>query len=645
MLTVRPYLTTTSGAVSEKYLKTAQTVYGDVTVVSVDIHHRGPESLHPDRAVTLRLSGDFEDARGYTAIFMYSDYWSRPQFGTDFSTVPDRTQGLIVEKTDGTYAVFLPICSDDYKCDLRGGEEGLTAVLFSWYDKLQNCVAPAFCYACGDDPFALMEQCAKVGLEILGRGGKVRAERRYPEIFEYLGWCSWDAMQIRVNENGLLEKCKEFADKGIPVRWSILDDMWAEVRPFWDAEYETFGDMCQLMHSSPLYSFEADPRRFPDGLKHCIDKMHDFGMTVGMWHPATGYWRGIDPDSPLFTEIRDLLIQRPDGRWIPSPAPGCMYQFYLKFHDFLKHCGADFVKIDFQSCMRAHYRGLEPIGNTAKTLSNAIEASVGLHFDNALINCMGMASENMWNRQSTNISRCSDDFKPEDRAWFKKHILQCAYNSFVQGQFHTCDWDMWWTDDGQAVKNSVLRAISGGPIYVSDQLGRSNADILRPLALDDGRILRCDRPAMPAKADLARDPEYSGAAFLVQNTCAGGRCGVIAAFDLSAEDAAVDGEFSPMDVWGLASADEYAVYEYFTGEWKIIGASDVYRFTLANQDDFRLYLLVPYENRTAVLGIIDKMIAPLTVTRLTDDPVDCETACGGRFAYIRDGALIITEKV
>ena len=63
MLTVRPYLTTTSGAVSEKYLKTAQTVYGDVTVVSVDIHHRGPESLHPDRAVTLRLSGEFVDVK------------------------------------------------------------------------------------------------------------------------------------------------------------------------------------------------------------------------------------------------------------------------------------------------------------------------------------------------------------------------------------------------------------------------------------------------------------------------------------------------------------------------------------------------------------------------------------------------------
>lgn len=644
MLTVRPYLTTVSGAVSEAYLKTELRTHGNVTVVSIDVLNRGPESLHPDRAVTLRLSGDFEDVRGYTAIYMYSDYWSCPRFGQDLRDVPDRTQGLIIEKNDGTFAVFLPLVSADYKCDLCGGEEGLCAVLFSWYDKLHGCRAPAFCYAEGDDPFALTEQCAKVGLQLLGRGGKPRAERRYPEIFEYLGWCSWDAMQIRVSEEGLLAKCQEFSEKSIPVRWSILDDMWAEVRTFWDAEYKTFGDMVALMHASPLYSFEADPIRFPNGLAHCIGKMHEYGMTVGMWHPATGYWRGIDPDSPLFTKLRDILIQRPDGRWIPSPAPGCMYRFYLAFHDFLASCGADFVKIDFQSCMRAHYRGIEPIGRTAKTLSNAIEASAGLHFDGALINCMGMASENMWNRTNSCISRCSDDFKPEDRAWFSKHITQCAFNSVIQGQFHVCDWDMWWTDDGQAVKNSVLRAVSGGPIYVSDPIGRSRAEVLTPLVLDDGRILRCDRPAMPAKADLARDPEHSGAAFLVQNTCDGGRCGVIAAFDLSADDASVNGSFTPADVWGLAPADSYAVYEYFTGAYTVIGPSDVYRFTLANRDAFRLYLLVPYENGTAMIGIIDKMIAPLTVTRQNDDPAACETNCHGRFAYIKDGVLSIIEK-
>lgn len=50
---------------------------------------------------------------------------------------------------------------------------------------------------------------------------------------------------------------------------------------------------------------------------------------------------------------------------------------------------------------------------------------------------------------------------------------------------------------GQAEKNSILRAISGGPIYVSNQIGRSRRDLLMPLVLEDGHILRCDRPGMP----------------------------------------------------------------------------------------------------------------------------------------------------
>lgn len=58
-------------------------------------------------------------------------------------------------------------------------------------------------------------------------------------------------------------------------------------------------------------------------------------------------------------------------------------------------------------------------------------------------------------------------------------------------------WDMWWTDDGQAEKNSILRAISGEPIYVSDQIGRSRRDLLMSLILEDGHILRCDRPGVP----------------------------------------------------------------------------------------------------------------------------------------------------
>ena len=76
---------------------------------------------------------------------------------------------------------------------------------------------------------------------------------------------------------------------------------------------------------------------------------------------------------------------------------------------------------------------------------------------------------------------------------------------------------MWWTDDGQAEKNALMRAVSGGPIYVSDQLQRSRPQVLRPLATDDGRILRCDRPGMPTADCVTKDPTVSGEAMKLQN--------------------------------------------------------------------------------------------------------------------------------
>ena len=198
----------------------------------------------------------------------------------------------------------------------------------------------------------------------------------------------------------------------------------------------------------------------------------------------------------MFPAVFAIFIHFPGDR-------ACIKDYV--FIDYLRKCGAEFVKIDNQSMSRRYYKKLAPVGQVARQFHDAMEASVGQHFDNQMINCMGMASEDMWNRSVSPNSRCSDDFLPENKAWFTKHILQCSYNCLIQGQFYTCDWDMWWTDDGQAVKNSILRAISGGPIYVSDTLGRSRAEIFKPLVLEDGRILRCDRPAMPARDCLTTD--------------------------------------------------------------------------------------------------------------------------------------------
>ena len=601
-------------------------------LVSVDIQSEA--ALDSEEGAIIEMALDAEPA-AFMADYRHSEYWCRPAFGHNLTDVPDETQGLILRLEDGRFTVVLPVTSEQYKCVLRGaGPSRLTARLFSWYDGLHTCKALAFACKTGDNPYQLLQDCTRAALAVLHHGCGPREERAYPELLEYLGWCSWDAMQIRVSEEGLLAKCRELRDKGIPVRWAIIDDMWAEVHTFYGATYQSFQEMVTLMHASPLYAFEGDPQRFPHGLSGCIDRMKEYGLQVGVWYPTTGYWFGIEPGGPLFEQVKHCLIQCVDGRYVPSPEPGKAFEYFRTLDSFLQRCGADFIKLDNQSMCRRFYKGVMPVGEASRSLHTAMEAACAFSFGNRMINCMGMASEDMWNRPISAVSRCSDDFLPDNSAWFTKHILQCAYNSLIQGQFLWCDWDMWWTNDPQALKNSVLRAISGGPIYVSDKLGESQADMLRPLTLSDGRILRTDRPAVPTADCLTEDPERSGKPFKLQSLC--GQSGVVAVFNLSRENTRVEGRLSPADVDGLVE-DTYVVYEHFSRDVRILRRTEAMDILLPSQKDFRLYLIIPYRDGYAPIGLCDKFIAPKTIESIDGEQVRLRES--GLFAWVKDGWL------
>lgn len=606
---------------------TAVYAYGAVKQVPLD----------PDfgMGIYIDVGGDIESV---VSDYRRCEFWCMPSFGKDFTDVPDETQALIYKKTNGTFGVILPVVDKEFKCVLKTENGRLCARIFSWYDKSLRCDTLAFMHAEGNDVSELTEKCTKMALKLLNSGVRHRTERRYPEIFDYLGWCSWDAMEIRVCEEGLIEKCREFKEKNIPVKWGILDDMWAEVKEFQHLKYNNRDEMFKILPRGSLYSFEADHKRFPHGLKHAIDEMNKYGIKAGIWHPTTGYWSGLDPNGDAYAETKDYLIETEGGLNIPDWKTPKAYMFYKTFHDFLRKCGAEFIKIDNQSMTRRYYKNLAPVGKVARSFHDAIEASVGEHFDNAMINCMGMASEDMWSRTVSPISRCSGDFQPEDAEWFVSHILMCSYNSLVQGQFYWCDWDMWWTDDGQALKNSILRAVSGGPIYVSDKIGRSRRELLEPLALSDGKILRCDRCAVPTNDCATTDPRINGCIFKIQNIASGS--GIIAAFNLDSEEKTVTGSISPSDVYDIVG-DEFAVYEHFSRELKIMKHSEKFDLSLTGKDDFRLYVIVPIEDGFAPIGLIDKFISPKTIKSVIGENVELED--DGTYAYVKDGKLYIEE--
>lgn len=616
-----------SGNLSGSFKLTVEE-YGNIKAVRAKASVNG-EFYAPDEAISVEIP-TLGELDGFFGNFQSCNHWCKPQFGTDIKTLNPRTQALLFKRKSGEYGFILPIVDDTYKSEIRGCENGMEIFTFSIVSDLNECDQLLFIYGEGDDPYKLMNDCAALSMKLLDNGASVRSERRYPEILEYLGWCSWDALEIRISTAGLLEKCEEIKEKGIPFRWAILDDMWAECDKLRDIPDDLTREtgMFSVMHSSKIRSFEADPKRFPRGLKDCIDRMKEYGLKIGMWHPTSGYWAGIDPDSELYEKYSDLLVECKNGRYMPSPEPDKAFLFYSAFHDFLKSCGTDFVKIDNQGFIVDNYKEIMPIGKAARSLQKAICSSVGSHFDNNIINCMGMASENMFNRPSGAVSRCSGDFQPENREWFIRHLLACSYNSLIQGMFYWSDWDMWWSDDEQAKKNSILRAISGGPIYVSDKIGRSRPEIFKPLCYSDGRILRCKDPAVPTLDCLVSDPETSKKIFKVKNLYNKG--GVIAAFNLDKNEDEVCGNISAADL-GL-EYNEVAVYEHFSNETVILKKGEKLDVTLKNHDDFRLYTIVPVENGIAMLGLIDKFNSPLSVNAEFDGVYSIYE--GGKLAFV-----------
>ncbi|MBQ3639965.1 MAG: hypothetical protein II955_05545 [Clostridia bacterium] len=586
----------------------------------------------PDSAILLYA--DLPDAP-YLAIENHSPFWCRPVWGDDLSSLPDRVQELLIRDGDG-YLAILPLCGDVFKTVICGTEEGLAFRMYANTSVTDCREQPAFLWMRGDHPLSLLFDIAEAAGAFLGL--PMRKERPVADVFNTFGWCSWDAMQIRVNHAGLLEKIAEFREKKVPVRFAILDDMWADVPTLNEIPADaSFGSMVSTMHKSKLRSFEGDPVRFPNGMKAAIDDLHRAGIpNVGVWFPTTGYWAGLEPGSVIEAQEAGNLVTTEAGQRIVSPETEKAQAYFGDLCRTVKSWGADFVKIDNQG-FHSRYRGIAPIGQSAKAIQNAIDDATDDCFGGALINCMGMPSECMFNRRSA-ISRCSDDFMPESREWFAKNILQCAYNGLLQGQFYVNDWDMWWTDDEQAAKNSLCRAISGGPIYVSDKIGRTRPEVLKPLLLRNGRIIRPDESATPTEDCLMENPTKTDKIFKIRNRI--GENGLVAVFNIQAENRSVSGFVSPENA--CLPTGTYAYYESFTKTAGILQAGEEIPVRLENRDEFRLYTFVPMKNGVAALGRLDLFMGIGAIEKQDGNQITlCEAGTTG---FVSERPLTFTDE-
>lgn len=326
--------------------------------------------------------------------------------------------------------------------------------------------------------------------------------------------------------------------------------------------YSTLSDHTRRLISVRANGKFASPESGPlpglnsstSDLKSVVDHIKSqFGVKlVYCWHAAGGFWGGIsheikdDPDMAPYnarlihpTPTPGILEIDPTVAWVQPVLAGVSLPtdpspLHQDMHKYLASCSVDGLKVDVQSTIGLVGSGGAGGGPAlAATWHASLEQSVKENFPgNHLINCMCHSTEDLYRMKDSNLARISDDFYPQNKSSHTTHIANCSYNNVFMGELVIGDWDMWQSSHEQNVLHAVARAVSGGPVYVSDHPQKHDFAILRRIVLPDGRVLRAELPGRPTADSLFIDPMRDGKSALKVWTVNKGGLAAVGVFNL-----------------------------------------------------------------------------------------------------------------
>jgi raffinose synthase len=182
--------------------------------------------------------------------------------------------------------------------------------------------------------------------------------------------------------------------------------------------------------------------------------------------------------------------------------PSAIAQFYGDFHRSLRAQGVDGLKVDNQAALEGLGEGSGGRIALMQRYREALEGSAHVNFGGNLINCMSCSTDMLYSARASNLVRSSDDFYPNNPETHGRHVVTNSLFGFWFGQFVQPDWDMFHSAHPAGAFHAAARAISGGPIYVSDKPGQHDFDLIKSLILADGRTARTLKPAVPTADSL-----------------------------------------------------------------------------------------------------------------------------------------------
>lgn len=430
---------------------------------------------------------------------------------------------------------------------------------------------------------------------------KKRRKKGIPEPFAYLGWCTWEHYHRNINEEQLLQDIGEIERSKIPVRYVLIDD--GHVRN----------------KKEQLCSFLPDSVKFPRGWDPLLNVRQNGKIRwMGIWYGFPGFWQGISADNDFPARIRECLYPF-KGSMLPGEGEKNIKNYYRYYVESLAAQGFDFLKIDVQSFMLPLYMGGTNAVRQAKACNKALAKEVHrLHL--GLINCM---AQNVLNTDYTGksaVSRISIDYKKFNEDMARSHLFQSYTNTLLQGQSVWPDHDMFHSSDsicGGMMARS--KAVSGGPIYLSDAPRDFVDTLILPLVDRKGRLFRPQAPAVPTPESAFSNPFWSGKAYSVVAPVGENAMAMIC-YNLNKENI-------NHQVEAVLKPEDYGYREAMTGkkkawpeklilyDWKRQTAEELKsekRIPLGGFSD-RLFYFCPVVHGWAVIGLQEKYLSPATV--------------------------------
>mmetsp|Transcript_3381 Transcript_3381/g.10278 ORF Transcript_3381/g.10278 Transcript_3381/m.10278 type:complete len:887 (+) Transcript_3381:212-2872(+) len=569
-------------------------------------------------------------------------FWTYPKVVSSLGEVDEETQYMVVEFEDGKFCTFLAMV--DVKRRARAGLRGWGGGLVVRVDAGDAGVeegALVMAAAVSDALMTATRLTHQIATEMLRK--QPRFEDDSADVYRLtrgIGWCSWDAFGTKVTADDVLGSVRALVDGGVPIRWVIIDDGWQDVdeasrelRSFGVAEQ--FGDMGKLIEQ----------------LKS------EMGIEfVTVWHTIIGYWNGCAVQDVEVDKLRArfssglIALDANEMRqeWIKNYSiPRDARAFFDGYYAELQKMGVDGVKVDAQSILEAV--GGRDRGRTEvfARYRSALEGAADRHFGGTVINCMSCVNDAVFCAEespSAVVWRTSDDHafhgREEDDKQVAFHIWSNAVNDLYLGEQFVPDWDMFRCSDRHTAVHAASRAVSGGPIYVSDGPNEGHrVDVLKKLVDSKGQALACPYAGKVCERSVFDNPLVSGRPFLVWNENA--LTAVVAVFNLSVDaPCSVPVAPRPEDAGVLkakckdASA-RYGAWSNRSGFLGLVGLGEpVAADELGSPLDFDVVTFAPVYSlpggaEFCVFGLVDAYNGGATLTSVSTD--DSRAEAGLRY--------------